>query len=343
MTISRYALLMATAPALSVIMSVYNGARYVDAAIQSILEQDFADFEFLILNDGSTDDSSDILHRWAANDHRIVLIERENRGLVASLNEMIALAKAPILARMDCDDISLANRFSLQMDYLNAHPEIGVLGTNTHDLSEDGKIIIAEDSYPLTPAGVRVWLQIGPALCHPCAMMRTDLMRQLGGYREAFRHAEDYDLWLRASRSTLISNIPERLLLYRRSEGQVSQKHAPEQAKAAAIAWSDHEHCLAGGQSPFDIETTLPSLEKLDDVFGKAGVGAAARKRIIERLRYSPDYLAGPDFGLMIDQVKSGKGFDGAARTILRLGRLGKIKRAAALALAMTGILLSNS
>lgn len=174
-------------------------------------------------------------------------------------------------------------------------------------------------------------------------MMRTDLIRQLGGYRAAFRHAEDYDLWLRASRSTLISNIPERLLLYRRSDGQVSQKHAAEQAKAAAIAWLDHEHCINEGQSLFDGVTMLPSLEELDKLFGKEGVGAVARKRIVESLRYSPEYLAGPDFGLMIDQVKSGEGFDGAGRTVLRLGRLGKMRRAIILALAMTTTLISDS
>ena len=341
-TISQYWRGMAIIPALSVIMSVFNGERFLDEAVHSILEQDFADFEFLILNDGSTDDSSAILHKWAAKDVRITLIERENRGLVASLNELVAAANAPLLARMDCDDIALPERFSLQIDYMAVHPKIGVLGTNTHDLSEDGKIIIAEDSYPLTPAEARTWLRNGPALCHPSAMMRTDMIRQLGGYRAAFRHAEDYDLWLRASRSTQIANVPERLLLYRRSDGQVSRKHAVEQAKAAAIAWFDHEHCLSGGQSPFDTETKLPPLEKLDDVFGKVGVAPAARKRIVERLRYSQDYLAGPEFGLMIDQVKSGEGFEGAGRTILRLGRMGRMQRAATLALAMTAMLLTD-
>lgn len=141
---------MATAPALSVFMSVYNGARYLDEAIASILGQDFADFEFLIVNDGSTDGSAALLQKWAATDRRIILIDRENRGLVFSLNEMIALAKAPLLARMDCDDISLPNRFSMQIEYLNAHPEIGILGTNTRDITEDGCIIIGEISYPLT-------------------------------------------------------------------------------------------------------------------------------------------------------------------------------------------------
>jgi glycosyltransferase involved in cell wall biosynthesis len=334
---------MATAPALSVIMSVYNGARYLDEAVESILAQDFADFEFLIINDGSTDGSGTMLQKMAASDRRIRLIDRENRGLVASLNEMIALSKAPLLARMDCDDIAMPNRFSLQIAYMNANPEIGILGTNTHDLTEDGRTVAAEVSYPLTPGEVKAWLQKGPPLCHPSVMMRTDLVGKLGGYRPAFRHAEDYDLWLRASRLTAIANLPEPLLLYRRSENQISQKYAIEQAKAAAIAWFDHLHCLGGGQSPFDTITTLPSLERLDDVFGSNDIGAAARKRIVERLRYSAEFLSGPEFGLMIDQVKTGKGFVGASRTILRLGRIGKLQRAIALAMAMTGLLLSDS
>ena len=334
---------MAKAPALSVIMSVYNGSRYLYAATQSILAQDFRDFEFLIVNDGSTDDSSLILHKLAASDQRIRLVERENRGLVASLNEMVALAKTPMLARMDCDDIAMPSRFSKQLAYMAAHPDVGIVGTNTHDLTDDGRIIIANDSYPLTPAEAEIWLKNGPALCHPSVMMRTKLIRQLGGYRAAFRHAEDYDLWLRASRSTAIANVPQRLLLYRRSVGQVSQKYAIEQAKAAAIAWFDHLHCLQGHRSVFENQDMLPSLDRLDEVFGKAGVGSAVRKRIVERLRYSPEYLAGPEFQLMIDQVKSGQGFEGAGRTILRLGRTGKLARAIALAIIITGTLLSSS
>ncbi len=334
---------MATVPALSVIMSVYNGTRYLYAATQSILDQDFRDFEFLIVNDGSTDDSSRILHKLAAGDCRIKLIEQENCGLVTSLNNMVALAKAPLIARMDCDDISMPNRFSKQISYMAKHPDVGILGTNTHDLTDDGRIVIARDSYPLTHAEAKAWLKNGPPLCHPSVVMRTALIRKLGGYRAAFRHAEDYDLWLRASRSTSIANLPERLLLYRRSEGQVSQKHAAEQAKAAAIAWFDHLHCVQGHQSPFDTDEALPALDKLDEIFGKAGVSSQVRKRIVERLRYSPEYLAGPEFNLMIEQVKSGQGFSGAGRTILRLGRSGKFARAVVLATVMSGALLSSS
>jgi glycosyltransferase involved in cell wall biosynthesis len=334
---------MATAPALSVIMSVYNGARYLYPAVRSILDQDFADFEFLIVNDGSTDTSGQILHALAREDARIKLIDRENRGLVASLNELINTAQAPLLARMDCDDIAMSTRFSRQIVHLEAHPEIGILGSNSFDLDENGKLIGAADNYPLTPCEAIAQLPEGPPLCHPSVMMRTVIVRELGGYRAAFRHAEDYDLWLRASRHTHIANVPDRLLLYRRSHAQVSQKYAAEQAIAAAIAWEDHQLCLSGNHSLFDDIDTLPALDDLDMFFRQNGVAAAVRKKLVERMRYSHAMLHGPEFGMMMDQIRSGGGFDGAGRTILRLGRVGRVARAVSLAMVMAGLLISSS
>lgn len=343
MTISRYLRGMATTPALSVIMSVYNGAAYLYACVQSILQQDFADFEFLILNDGSSDRSGAILRGLAKTDKRIRLIERENLGLVASLNELIDAAGAPLLARMDCDDIAMPRRFSTQMAYLKQHPDIGILGSNTHDLDEGGLIIGATDNYPLEPAAARSALKDGPPVCHPSVMMRTALVRNLGAYRSAFRHAEDYDLWLRASAHTEIANVPDRLLLYRRSPQQVSQKHAGEQAKAAAIAWLDHVRCCEGKNSLFDGALELPEIDELDALFGDAGASSFVRRKLVERMRYSSEMLQGPEFKLMIQQVRSGKGFKGVGRTILRLGRKGRVVRAVVLASAVTGMLLSSS
>jgi glycosyltransferase involved in cell wall biosynthesis len=334
---------MATAPALSVIMSVYNGAAHLYPAVRSILDQDFADFEFLIVNDGSTDGSAEILRVSANEDARIKLIDRENKGLVASLNELINVARAPLLARMDCDDIAMPNRFLRQIAYLDQHPAIGILGSNSHDLDEDGVLIGATDNYPLTHRDALTRLADGPPLCHPSVMMRTSVVRDLGGYRAAFRHAEDYDLWLRASRHTDIANLADRLLLYRRSKAQVSQKYAAEQAKAAAIAWHDHQLCLSGSPSLFDNIDSLPGIDELDIVFGQEGISAAVRKRLVERMRYSPEMLHGPEFGMMLEQIRSGGGFEGAGRTILRLGRMGRVARAVSLATVMTGLLLSSS
>lgn len=316
-------------------MSVYNGARYLRAAVDSILAQSFADFEFLIVNDGSTDDSGPILHELAKTDARISLIDRENRGLVVSLNEMVAAARAPLLARIDADDIAMPGRFAAQHAYLSAHPEIAILGTNTHELDEHGHLLACTDCYPSDPKTALKALPEGPPVCHPSVMMRADLVRQVGGYHAAFRHAEDYDLWLRASPFGGITNLPERLLLYRRSAAQVSQKHAVEQARNAAIAWQCHERRLAGKPELLDQVDRLPPLEALDALFGEIGVADKVRQSMVERLRYSDEMLKGSEFPLMIAQARSKSRFDGAWRTILRLARVGRIDRAAQLGHAL--------
>lgn len=119
---------MNATPAISVIMSVYNAERYLADALMSILGQSFTDFEFLILDDGSHDNSLSIIKQYAAQDERIVIISRENKGLIVSLNEMLAMARAPLIARMDADDISLPHRFAEQLAFLNDHPDHGVVG-----------------------------------------------------------------------------------------------------------------------------------------------------------------------------------------------------------------------
>jgi glycosyltransferase involved in cell wall biosynthesis len=334
---------MATGSAVSVIMSVYNGAPHLHASVQSILQQSFGNFELLIVNDGSTDSSSQILSDLASTDRRIRIIERDNRGLVASLNELIAVAKSPLLARMDSDDIAMPDRLALQVEYMAANPQIGILGSNTHDLNENGFLQNAVEKYPLSPHNARLNLRNGPPVCHPSVLMRTEIIRKLGGYRAAFRHAEDYDLWLRASRVTDISNLPQRLLLYRRSLQQISQKHAAEQAKAAAIAWLDHMYCSEGKISLFDHIHQLPHYDDLDALFGNDSSSAYVRRKVVERMRYSNDMLKGPEFRMMLQQVRAGEGFDGVGRTILRLGRKGRMLRAVVLASAAAGLLISNS
>ena len=120
-------------------MSVYNGEQFLDLAIESVLAQTFSDFEFLILDDGSTDRSRAIVERHAAVDSRIRLISRENRGLIASLNQLLEEAKAPLIARMDADDICLPHRFERQHAFLQAHADYGVVGSAAEDIDEHGE------------------------------------------------------------------------------------------------------------------------------------------------------------------------------------------------------------
>ncbi len=326
---------MAQAPAISVIMSVYNGARYLRAAVDSILAQSFADFEFLVVNDGSTDDSGAILRELAANDPRIRVIDRENRGLIASLNELVAAARAPLLARIDADDIAMPGRFAAQFAYLSAHPEIAILGTNTHELDEQGNLLHCDDFYPADPKEAVKILPDGPPVCHPSVMMRAELVRKVGGYHAAFRHAEDYDLWLRASLHGGIANLPDRLLLYRRSAEQVSLKYAVEQTRNAAIAWQCHRRRLAGKPELFDDVDRLPALDALDNVFGETGIADQVRLTMVKRLKYSDEMLKGGEFPLMIAQARSKSRFEGAWRTTLRLALAGRADRAAQLAQAL--------
>lgn len=322
-------------PAISVLMSVYNGESHVYASVRSILAQSLGDFELLIVNDGSNDGSGAILRELAASDARIRLIERDNRGLIASLNELIALARAPLLARMDADDISMPHRFRLQAEYLATHPEVGVLGTNAHDLDEAGNIIDGTDFFPDTDEGVRQRLKHDPPICHPSVMMRAALIRELGGYRAAFAHAEDYDLWLRCSRRTQITSLPDRLILYRRSHSQVSHKYHTEQTYAAAVAWHAHSCVLAGKRDPFDRLQKLPDEHALDDAFRENGAREAVMRLFVERMRYSPDLLAGEKFELMLGQARRRERFEGATRTVLRLFRMGHPLRAMALGTAL--------
>ncbi|HAS7841575.1 TPA: glycosyltransferase family 2 protein, partial [Vibrio cholerae] len=118
-----------SSPKISVVMSVYNGEKYLGEAIDSILKQTFSDFEFIIINDGSTDKTLEIIKSYMKKDDRIVLVSRENKGLIVSLNEGLDLAKGQYIARMDADDISIKSRFEKQIEFLDSNPDIGVCGT----------------------------------------------------------------------------------------------------------------------------------------------------------------------------------------------------------------------
>jgi GT2 family glycosyltransferase len=329
-----------SAPAISVAMSVYNCERFLAPAIESILSQSFTDFEFLILNDGSRDRSAEIINGYAAQDQRIRPIHRENKGLIVSLNQLLAEARAPLIARMDGDDISKPERFAQQIAFMTAHPDHGVLGTWTEDMDEDGEPYhMTGSDHPVTNEEFQSVVGERSPLCHPSVMMRRDLALEVGGYHAAFRHCEDYDLWLRLASRTKICSIPERLLRYRHSDGQVSTKHIVEQQYGVAVsrlAWQARE---AGRADPTEHLDHLPPFEGLDALFGMEGLSARAREMVAEALLYSPVALKGSGFGIIVDHVhdsaKTQSRISGLPRTILRLMRLGEPVRAASLAAAL--------
>jgi hypothetical protein len=329
-----------TLPAITVAMSVYNGQRFLAGAIESVLAQTFGDFEFLILDDGSTDATPAIIADYARADPRIRPIIRENRGLVASLNQLLDEARAPLVARMDADDLCHPERFARQIAFLAGNPDYGVVGCWSQDIDElDGPYQVTGPEHPTTHEDFLVAIDRGwPLLCHPAVMYRRDLVRSVGGYHAAFRHCEDLDLWLRLASVTRLCSLPERLIRYRHYPEQVSSRHATEQQTGAAIARLAYAERKAGRPDPTEHLAELPPLEGLDALFGRADVAREVRATVAPQLLYSLAGLRDHGFDLVVDHLREGGRPDGIWRTVVRLVRFGEPARAARLAatLAMT-------
>jgi glycosyltransferase involved in cell wall biosynthesis len=317
-------------------MSVYNAGEHLTAAIESVLAQSHGDFEFLIVNDGSSDGSGAVIDGYAASDGRIRAIHQDNRGLVASLNRMLAEARAPLIARMDADDISLPERFARQLAFLAERPDHGVVGCWATCIDEDGTARGAHcPAQPTSHEALVGQLEAGPHLCHPSVIMRRDVVLGVGGYRPAFEHCEDYDLWLRLSQQTRLCSMPERLIVYRHSEHQVSSRHVLAQAIGGAVAWAAHEERLAGRPDPTDGLEALPPIKELDALFGRPGVASAVRARVVRAILHSPVALRGAGFELLLDHLREGEATEGLWRTAGRLVKFGEPARALRLAAAL--------
>jgi glycosyltransferase involved in cell wall biosynthesis len=207
-------------PAISVIMPVYNTERFVAQTTETVLAQTFADFEFIIIDDGSTDRSREIIEGFARRDPRVRVVSRANKGLVATLNEGLALATAPLVARMDADDLCDPRRFELQVKALNEDPRLVAVGCSAAAIDEEGNHL-GDYSTPATHEEIEASHLIGDsAIHHPSVMFRTDVVRSLGGYRDLVP-CEDFDLWLRLGEVGRLANLPERLITKRLFPGSI--------------------------------------------------------------------------------------------------------------------------
>lgn len=207
---------------ISVVMPVYNAEKYLDEAIQSILTQTYNNFEFIIINDGSTDKSLEIIEKYKNQDERIILISRENKGLIYSLNEGINKSKGKYIARMDADDISLPERFQKQIIFMEANSEIGVCGTWLEVFGEGRKTTFWK--IPLINKELKLKLIFSVPFAHPSIIMRKEIIDKYGlRYKEQYKNAEDYKFWLDFSKHTKFANISQVLLRYRYLETSVSR------------------------------------------------------------------------------------------------------------------------
>lgn len=220
-----------TTPRVTVLMPVYNGEHFLCEAIESILRQTFADFEFLIINDGSTDSSIDIIQSY--NDQRISLVNNDcNLGLVASLNRGTQLAQGEYIARMDADDISRPERLALQVCFLDANPMVGVCGSWVQFFPKANNNVW---KLPERSEEIRCWQFHTVGVAHPAVMMRRQFFAEHALlYDPQYGHIEDFELWGRAIRYMDFANIQRVLLDYRLSAGQICALHSAEQHEAIA-------------------------------------------------------------------------------------------------------------
>lgn len=221
-------------PTISVLMPVYNGEKYLIEAIESILNQTYTDFEFIIINDGSSDNSELILRNLLKRDPRIQVISRGNRGLTASLNEGLGYVQGKYIARMDADDVAFPERFVQQITFLEHNPNYVAVGSRV--------LLIDSEGLPIRPFAQQTNHEEidaahmdgkGGAIVHPAVMLRRDALQKIGNYREAMEPAEDLDLFLRLAEIGKLANLPEMLLKYRMQVNSIGHTRRQEQKKAA--------------------------------------------------------------------------------------------------------------
>jgi len=208
----------------SVLLSVYNGERFLPAALDSICAQSFTDWEFVIVDDGSTDGSAAIIREYSQRDRRIVHLESVgNQGLIRALNRGIAACSGEYLARQDADDVSELARLELQAAFLSAHPEHVLVGSRYDEIDEEDRVV-GPQRVPFFQTNLEIQrhkYRKNP-FAHSSVMFRKDVVLAVGGYREQARHAEDYDLWLRILKRGRGYNMPEVLLHRRITPGMIT-------------------------------------------------------------------------------------------------------------------------
>lgn len=217
-------------PIVSVVMAVHNVGGYLEEAVDSILAQTLRDFEFIIVDDGSSDGSGAWLEEKALEDARIRLVRQENAGLTPSLNRGVALARGEFIARMDGDDIADPERLGRQVEFLRSRPDVVCCGTFVIYVDHKGRPLFRRklpcSHEEIERCHLGDW---GGFIVHPTAMVRKRALEEARGYDESFLKTQDYDLWMRLARIGKLANIPEYLLKYRYHSAGITQAKAGEQ------------------------------------------------------------------------------------------------------------------
>lgn len=269
-------------------MSVYNSEDYLVETIESVLSQTFTDFEFLIMNDASTDKSLEIIKNY--HDSRIRLINREkNIGLQKNLFEGMNIAKGEYVARMDSDDICLPERFFEQVKFMDSHPEIGMCGSWYKTFGAGTSFV---NKPPTDPDDLKANMLFYTSIAHPTVMMRKAFFQKFNlNYNQELRYCEDYELWSRCIQYFPIANIPKTLLLYRIRPDSAFQAHKQEtwdiayplrtgMLKKIGIEQIEEEKRIHNFLKPADTENISEYLKKQEVWLGK----------ILEANKNKPEY-----------------------------------------------------
>jgi len=252
-------------------MSVCNDAKYIRESVDSILNQTFKDFEFLIMNDGSTDETYEILKSY--NDSRIRIHKnRKNIGLTKSLNIGLRMAKGKYIARQDADDISMPERLEKQVDFLEQNKDVGLVGAYSCVINGKGKILyksrVSERNEEISEKLMR-----GNIFAHGSVMFRRALIEKVGMYREEFKSSQDYDLWLRFKEVTEAANIPEFLYKWRLVPDSISATKRIQQEGYASLALDFAKERRTHGKDILQRAKEEGQKIELSELFIEKGIG----------------------------------------------------------------------
>jgi len=292
-----------SSPTVSVVIPVRDGARHVEAAVASILRQSHRDFECIVCDDGSADATPAILARLAAQDARLRVLRLARCGIVAALNAGIEAARAGWIARMDADDIAAPERLERQLEAAARHPDAAGFGSAWRVVGPTGtvrRVIIP----PTEPDAIIAALARHNPLAHPTMLLRRDLVRAIGGYRAAFRGAEDYDLWLRLSERHPLRAVPEVLLDYREHHGQTAWREVEHRVLAELGARAGARARRSGHPDPAEGVVAIDRAFLITAGVAEAEIVATLTSRAL---------------GTALDAIAAGEGR--SARAALRLLR----------------------
>lgn len=314
---------MSGPPAVSVVMSVHDGERYLAAAIDSVLEQTLRDLELVVIDDGSTDSSPQILAAYASRDKRVVVHSQQQAGLATSLNRGVAHSRSSLIARLDADDVAAPERLELQVEHLERNPEIGLVGGAVAFVDEDGRRF-GHARYPATDAEIREAFETTTPFVHSAVTMRRSAFEAAGGYRPALPHAEDLDLWLRLSARSQLANLEETVVSYRIHPRQSTVTELERQALSALgarVAWRaravglpdpfertplvDRQALEAAGASEQDLTREFVQLAVwLAKTLTRAGSGDAGENLFAEAERRARSESGSP---ALVSVVEAGR------------------------------------